>query len=231
MAPRKAPKSYQHRASSVSDHPTSSALPSSGPQPLAAARPAAAERDEAPRRSVLAYLWSEGWVPSIVSVLALVCAAYARRATGGADGPVAAADALQAFEACPGRTTPDTTSLYTLLGVPREFDDAELRNAYRRLSLKWHPDKNRACSAAPAVFAEVARAYKVLSTPELRDVYDRLGNTGLQRLQDGDPSVAKDWVPPDEALRRHGYSAETLQRRWSSLDDIVTNIFAWLAGL
>ena len=126
---------------------------------------------------------------------------------------------------------PDTASLYALLSVPRAFDDAALRSAYRRLSLHWHPDKNGGCSAAPAVFAEVARAYKVLSTPELRDVYDRFGDAGLQRLQDGDPSVAKDWVPPEEALRRHGLSAEKLQKQWRSLDDFVTNIFAWLTGL
>ena len=233
-------KSASQRHASASNEMASSRLRSisklAEPAAAHAAAAAAAEAEgvRAPRRSVLVYLWSEGWLPSIISILVLLGAACWGARGGGADNhPIApAAKTLHALVACPGRQMPDTASLYALLGVPRAVDDnAALRTAYRRLSRDWHPDKNGGCSAAPAVFAEVARAYKVLSTPELRDVYDRLGDAGLQRMQDGDPSVAKDWLPPEEALRRHGYSAETLQRKWRSLDDFVTNMFALLAGV
>ena len=96
---------------------------------------------------------------------------------------------------------------------------------------RWHTHTDGSPlgrAAAVAVFAEVSRAFSVLSNPELRDVYDRLGDAGLQRLQDGDPRVSKDWVPPEEVLRRHGLSEQQLQRRWGSLDDVVTNLFAAL---
>ena len=52
------------------------------------------------------------------------------------------------------------------------------------------------------MFASIANAYGVLSNPEKREIYDRLGEKGIARLQDGDPSVRKGWLPPDEILRR-----------------------------
>jgi len=61
--------------------------------------------------------------------------------------------------------------------------------------------------------------------PERREVFDRLGEAGLERLRDGDPSVHKDWLPPDEILRRiHDDGDEP----W--FQSLVTSGFASLAA-
>ncbi|KAF6261965.1 hypothetical protein COO60DRAFT_1293650 [Scenedesmus sp. NREL 46B-D3] len=70
---------------------------------------------------------------------------------------------------------------YGILGVAKGADDAELKKAYRKLAMKWHPDKNpdnRA--AAEAKFKDVSEAYEVLSDPEKRQVYDAYGEEGLK---------------------------------------------------
>jgi hypothetical protein len=107
-----------------------------------------------------------------------------------------------------------------------------LKKAFRRLSLDWHPDKRSSGKSqnlcATQTFAALSRAYEVLSDPTLRDIYDRLGNDGLQRHQDGDPKVKKDWLPDDEILRRHNVPDESTS--WNPLDDFVIGVFTWIEG-
>jgi len=101
------------------------------------------------------------------------------------------------------RCTAGREDLYGLLDVPKTAGKEVITKAYRKLARKWHPDKNRDNPAeAEAAFAKIAYSYKVLTDPEKREIFDRLGEPGLQRLRDGDPSVKKGWVPPDEVLRR-----------------------------
>ncbi|MCB9665617.1 MAG: J domain-containing protein [Alphaproteobacteria bacterium] len=64
---------------------------------------------------------------------------------------------------------------YNVLGVPREADADELKRAYRRLALKWHPDRNPGDLMAEVRFKHVNEAYRVLSSPDERARYDRLG--------------------------------------------------------
>lgn len=169
-------------------------------------------------------LW--GWLPSAISLIAVAVTFCWRSVPEPSLQPYAASAARPPLPSCPGRTTPPEGSLYAVLGVAREFDASQLKARYRKLALQWHPDKNEDCpSAAATVFAEVSRAFTVLSNSELREVYDRLGERGLQRHQDGDPRVSKDWLPPEEVLRRHGLTEQQLQRQWRSLDDVVTNLF------
>ena len=169
-------------------------------------------------------LW--GWLPSAISLIAVAVTFCWRSVPEPSLQPYAASAARPPLPSCPGRTTPPEGSLYAVLGVAREFDASQLKARYRKLALQWHPDKNEDCpGAAATVFAEVSRAFTVLSNSELRDVYDRLGERGLQRHQDGDPRVSKDWLPPEEVLRRHGLTEQQLQRQWRSLDDVVTNLF------
>jgi molecular chaperone DnaJ len=68
---------------------------------------------------------------------------------------------------------------YEVLGVSREASSDELKKAYRRLALKYHPDKNPGDKAAESSFKEAAEAYAVLSDSEKRARYDRFGRAGL----------------------------------------------------
>ena len=74
---------------------------------------------------------------------------------------------------------------YEVLGVPRDSDAAKIKSSYRKLSLKYHPDKNQGDKAAHDMFTEVARAYEVLSDQEKRQIYDLDGEQGLERHEKG----------------------------------------------
>src|SRR5919107_567654 len=68
---------------------------------------------------------------------------------------------------------------YEVLAVSRTATDQEIKSAYRRLAVKYHPDKNPNDAAAEEKFKEAAEAYSVLSDPEQRKRYDRFGHAGV----------------------------------------------------
>lgn len=68
---------------------------------------------------------------------------------------------------------------YEVLGVSREVTDAGLKSAYRKLALKYHPDRNQGSKDAEERFKEAAEAYAVLSDGQKRAAYDRFGHAGL----------------------------------------------------
>jgi len=68
---------------------------------------------------------------------------------------------------------------YEVLGVTRQASAEDLKKAYRRLALQYHPDKNPGDKAAEERFKEAAEAYAVLSDPDKRARYDRFGRQGL----------------------------------------------------
>ncbi len=70
---------------------------------------------------------------------------------------------------------------YTILGVDRDADETELKKAYRRLAMQFHPDRNGGDAGAEARFKEITEAYEVLRDPEKRGIYDRYGEAGLKR--------------------------------------------------
>lgn len=79
---------------------------------------------------------------------------------------------------------------YEVLGVSRGATEAELKAAYRKLALKYHPDRNSGSKEAEEKFKEAAEAYAVLSDPQKRAAYDRFGHAGLSQGAGGfDPSV------------------------------------------
>jgi len=71
---------------------------------------------------------------------------------------------------------------YKVLGVSRKATVKEIKKAYRQLSLQYHPDKNKDPGAADK-FAEISRAYEVLSDDDMRETYDRYGEDGLKQKE------------------------------------------------
>ena len=65
---------------------------------------------------------------------------------------------------------------YDVLGVSKEVDSNSLKSAYRRLAMKYHPDKNPGDSEAENKFKEISEAYEVLSNPEKKAAYDQYGH-------------------------------------------------------
>ncbi len=70
---------------------------------------------------------------------------------------------------------------YAILGVPRNASPEEIKKAYRRLALQYHPDRNPGDKAAEEKFKEITEAYSVLIDPEKRALYDQYGLEGLRR--------------------------------------------------
>jgi molecular chaperone DnaJ len=70
------------------------------------------------------------------------------------------------------------TEFYELLGVPRDASEAEIKKAYRKLAMEYHPDRNSA-PQAEARFKEITEAYEVLRDPQKRAAYDRYGKAGV----------------------------------------------------
>jgi len=73
----------------------------------------------------------------------------------------------------------DKRDYYEVLGVSRTATDQEMKSAYRRLAVKYHPDKNPNDASAEEKFKEAAEAYSVLSNDEQRKRYDRFGHAGV----------------------------------------------------
>lgn len=68
---------------------------------------------------------------------------------------------------------------YKILDIPKNATDEDIKKAYRKLALKYHPDKNKSPGAEER-FKEVAEAYEVLSDKKKRDIYDTYGEDGLK---------------------------------------------------
>ncbi len=68
---------------------------------------------------------------------------------------------------------------YEILGLTKSASDDEIKKAYRKLAIKYHPDKNPDDKAAEEKFKEAAEAYEVLSNPEKRQRYNQYGHAGV----------------------------------------------------
>jgi molecular chaperone DnaJ len=86
---------------------------------------------------------------------------------------------------------------YEVLGVPRDASDQQIKSAYRKLALKYHPDRNPGDKAAEEQFKEAAEAYAILADTEKRQLYDRFGHAGVSGASAGaggfDPTIFADF--------------------------------------
>src|SRR5437763_11628401 len=85
---------------------------------------------------------------------------------------------------------------YEVLGVARTSSDDEIKKAYRKLAMTYHPDRNNGSKEAEERFKEITEAYDVLRDPQKRAAFDRYGEAGLR----GGASSGFHHVDPSEAL-------------------------------
>ncbi|KAG0525292.1 hypothetical protein BDA96_06G043100 [Sorghum bicolor] len=117
-----------------------------------------------------------------------------------------------------------SSSLYAVLGVASDCSDADLRSAYRKLAMKWHPDKCAGSSAgsadaAKARFQKIQGAYAVLSDPNKRILYD-VGAYDGEGDDDGAGRSSRysgGHEPGRPCRQRRGESLEDLQRQFEEL--------------
>lgn len=79
----------------------------------------------------------------------------------------------------------DKRDYYELLGVDRNADESELKRAYRKMAMKYHPDRNPDDKEAEAKFKEINEAYEILSDKEKRNLYDQFGHAGVNQNMGG----------------------------------------------
>lgn len=91
---------------------------------------------------------------------------------------------------------------YGILGVDKKASQDDIKKAYRRAALKWHPDKNQENrEEAEAKFKDIAEAYDVLSDPEKKTIYDQYGEEGLKGGPPGGSSDAASSGGPPGGFR------------------------------
>jgi molecular chaperone DnaJ len=100
---------------------------------------------------------------------------------------------------------------YEVLGVNRDASEEEIKKAYRKLAMKWHPDRNPDNPKAEEHFKEVKEAYEILSDPQKRAAYDQFGHAGV------DPTAA--------AAGASGFRAGGFDSFADAFGDIFSDIF------
>lgn len=98
---------------------------------------------------------------------------------------------------------------YKTLGVDKDASQQEIKKAYRKLAVKYHPDKNQGDKNAEAMFKEVSEAYQVLNNPEKRKQYDELGANWEQYQHAGfDPSAFSERRGPTGSQKYYHFQGD-----------------------
>ena len=133
---------------------------------------------------------------------------------------------------------PESPNLYSLLGVEKAASNAEIKKAYRRLVFLYHPDKNKTDPNAGAKFANITKAYKILSNPESRRIYDETGDyddedEGKINIQETLNYFRKIYSPKDiESFEKKYINSkdeeEDLINFYKSNDGDIRKILEWI---
>ena len=86
---------------------------------------------------------------------------------------------------------------YEMLGVARSASEADIKQAYRRLAMKFHPDRNPGDKGAENHFKEAKEAYEILSDPQKRAAYDQFGHAGVDSRNTGGAQGGPGFNPGD----------------------------------
>ena len=70
---------------------------------------------------------------------------------------------------------------YEVLGLSKTADEKEIKRAYKRLAMKYHPDRNQGDKDSESKFKEIKEAYEVLSDPQKRAAYDQYGHAAFEQ--------------------------------------------------
>jgi len=83
---------------------------------------------------------------------------------------------------------------YEVLGVGRTVEEAELKSAFRKLAMRYHPDRNPGDAEAESSFKEINEAYEALKDPDKRAAYDRYGHAAFEQGGSGGPGFGNDFA-------------------------------------
>ena len=127
----------------------------------------------------------------------------------------------------------DFKDYYKILGVERKASADEIKKAYRKLAVKYHPDKNPNNKAAEEKFKEMNEAYEVLGNAEKRKKYDELGENWNQHQQQGGRDGNFDWSKWQNTgggQRKTYSSEEDMFGNGGDFSDFFSNIFGGAQG-
>jgi molecular chaperone DnaJ len=102
---------------------------------------------------------------------------------------------------------PDRKDYYEVLGVTREASEKDIKSAYRKLAMKYHPDQSKAADAEER-FKEISEAYAVLSDPDKRRQYDQFGHAGIDSTYSQEDLFRG--VNFEDLLRGFGFGSESI---------------------
>ncbi len=124
-----------------------------------------------------------------------------------------------------------TENYYDILGVSKSASAEDIKKAYRKLAVKYHPDKNKDNSQAEEKFKAVSEAYEVLSDPKKREMYNRFGQNWKQFQDSRQGGAGSDWSNfYSQQTGTHDYSYQNFEDVFGGGGGDFSSVFDSLFG-